>query len=118
MVKGENGACSGLRPVFPPFFPDRYGNRGMQGDVGIPAPAPLCALRAAAGGPSTCNSSTTAWTPAYNAADNRLNTNWALYEAGNIVYWKDPVAASPWTAAYNGENKQRFYCARRRGVRV
>ncbi|MDA0207571.1 MAG: RHS repeat-associated core domain-containing protein [Acidobacteria bacterium] len=83
---------------------DRYGNRGVQGDVGSPSPAPLCAIATAPG----CNSGAVAY-----AATNRFTSTWAEYDdAGNIAQWKDPNAAGAraWSAFYDGENKQRYYC--------
>ncbi len=91
------------------YYYDRYGNRGMQGATPTPAIAPLCATSS----DPTCDSSTTAKTPAYTASSNRLTSAWADYDAaGNMLAFKDPIGSGTrdWSAFYDAENKQRFYC--------
>jgi RHS repeat-associated protein len=52
-------------------------------------------------------------TTAAFSATNRLASSWADYDsAGNLTHFKFPdQLALDWTAAYDGENKQRFFCA-------
>ena len=48
----------------------------------------------------------------FDAATNRLTAAWANYDnAGNLSHFKFPgSAAFDWTAAYDAENKQRWFC--------
>ncbi len=75
------------------FTYDRYGNRAATGlQVSVATPASIGAY----------------------TSSNRLTTSWALYDdAGNMTAFKNPngTAAGQWSAAYDGENKQRYYCA-------
>jgi hypothetical protein len=75
---------------------DRYGNRAV--------------IDTYTGGLSAATPTTTG---AYSSSTNRLTSTWADYDAaGNLTHFKFPGnAAFDWTAAYNGESKQRYFCA-------
>jgi YD repeat-containing protein len=75
---------------------DRYGNRAV--------------IDSYNGGLSAATPTTTG---AYSSSTNRLTSTWADYDAaGNLTHFKFPGnAAFDWTAAYNGESKQRYFCA-------
>ncbi len=104
-----NFTCSGSAAWCQTYHYDRYGNRGMQGTTPTPVLAPFCASSSGPG----CNSSTTTLTPAYTTTSNRLNSTWGDYDlAGNVLAFKDPIGSGTrdWSAAYDAENKQTFFC--------
>ena len=75
---------------------DRFGNRALSG-VGAGAAVGI-------GQPGSLGD--------FDAGTNRLTAAWAGYDdGGNLAHFKFPGnSALDWTAAYDGDNKQRWFC--------
>jgi RHS repeat-associated protein len=81
------------------YYYDRYGNRAAQGQ-NVFVNTPKCAL------PTDPNCSASD----FNAANNRLTAPWASYDpAGNLSAFNK--LGFEWSAGYDANNLQRFYCA-------